>query len=200
MKVTPGFRVSIDAEALERIWHWTNFAKGEFSCLGSVSDELHVHDVQLFEQTCTASSTDMDQVALAKFLCGQLHPERVRAWIHSHGNLNVFWSPQDDHCIEGLENDTVLVSIVVNKRREMKCRVDLWHPVRLTLDDLMVEVRVPRYGLKAECEAAFRDLVTEAPLAQQQRTGPQGQAALLHQHDFADWSAWDDGPGAWRLP
>lgn len=197
MKPKAGFRVSIDAEALERIWHWTDLAKGEFSCLGQVTDDVLVHDVQLFTQTCTSATTEIDQQALAQFLCQHQKPEKVRAWIHSHGNLGVFWSQQDDSCIEGLENDTFLLSIVVNKKREMKCRLDIWQPVRLTLDDLAVEVRVPRYNLKAECETAFRKLVTEVQVAAPLPWSPLGRTLP---RGVDTWPDWDDDLPHWRNP
>ncbi len=68
MKVKQNLRVRIDADAMERIWHWTDLATGEFSCLGTVTDDMLVGGVQLFDQICTAASTELDQDALAKFL------------------------------------------------------------------------------------------------------------------------------------
>lgn len=205
MKLKPGFKVYIDAEALERIWHWTDRARGEFSCLGQTTDDVLVHDVQLFEQVCTSSSTEIDQDALAKFLCTHPAPEKVRAWIHSHGTLDVFWSEQDDACIEGLANETFLLSIVVNKKRQVKCRVDIWQPMRVTLDDLDVQIRVPQYGLKEECDRAFRDLVTEQHVltAPGLRHGQQGGWQPQQRRSAVDqrWVGWDDDESNdWRQP
>jgi len=160
MKIKDGLRVCIDAEALERIWRWTELARGEFSCLGLVDDDLVIRDVQLFDQVCTQASTELDQQALGRFLVEQDEPEKVRAWIHSHGTLSTFWSQQDEQCIEGLENESFLVSIVVNKRHDLKCRVDVFAPVRLTVDEVPVEIRLPRLDLKAESEQQFRKLLT----------------------------------------
>ena len=161
MKIKTGLCVRIDAEALERIWQWTALAKGEFSCLALAEDGLLVHGVQLFDQVCTQASTELDQDALAKFLCRHREPENVRAWIHSHGALSVFWSAQDDACIDGLANESFLISIVVNKRHDIRCRVDFFQPVRLTLDEVPLEVRMPDTSLKAACEEAFLQHVTE---------------------------------------
>lgn len=196
MKTKCGFRPAIDAEALERIWHWTDLASGEFSCLAQVTGDVLVHDVRLFAQTCTQASTTIDEQALVRFLCEHERPEQVRAWIHSHGNLNVFWSQQDDACIEGLHSESFLVSIVVNKRRDLKCRIDLWNPVRLTIDDVSLDVRAPRYNLRGECEATFRRLVTEVrPLP-----SPWLQQGRSQASPFPDWHGWEEGdelPG-WR--
>lgn len=204
MKIKPDFRVAVDAEALERIWQWTALAKGEFSCLAMVENDLLVHGVELFEQVCTQASTEIDQQALARFLVVHPAPERVRAWIHSHGTLNVFWSATDDACIEGLANDTFLVSIVVNKRRELRCRVDFWQPVRLTLDDVPIEVRLPRFDLQAECARQFREHVTEV----QPAMIPPGLPPWLRPHGqpqpgpplartLADWPGIDDDEPLW---
>ena len=194
MKTKTTLRVGINAEAMERIWHWTDLATGEFSCLGTV-EGTHINHVQLFDQMCTAASTELDQQALAKFLVTHPRPEAVRAWIHSHGKLGVFWSEQDEACIDGLANDTCLISIVVNKVRQVKCRVDLWQPVRVTLDDVPVELVMPHFNLRAECEAAFQAHVVEAPLtslALAARALP--RTSWTDQHgwpglddDFVDW-------------
>ena len=75
MKVKQNLRVRIDADAMERIWHWTDLAAGEFSCLGTVTEDMLVGGVQLFDQICTAASTELDQDALAKFLVTHPAPE-----------------------------------------------------------------------------------------------------------------------------
>ena len=163
MKIKQTPRVLIDAEAMERVWQWTALASGEFSCLAMVSGELLVHGVELFDQVCTAASTELDQQALAKFLCRHDKPEAVRAWIHSHGNLGTFWSDQDEECIAGLANESFMVSLVVNKRHDANCRLDLFAPVRLTVDEVDLEVRAPSLDLRSECERLFKLHVKEAP-------------------------------------
>ena len=192
MKVKQNLRVRIDADAMQRIWHWTDLATGEFSCLGLVSDDLIVSGVQLFDQVCTAASTELDQEALANFLVAHPQPERVRAWIHSHGRLGVFWSQQDEQCIEGLANDSCLVSLVVNKKREFKLRVDLWKPFRVTFDDLPLEIRIPDQQLRAECEAAFTQHVVEmapTPLMPVHRLSKQEPVQYPgYDDDFSDWN------------
>ena len=198
MKVKQTLRVRIDAEAMERIWHWTDLAQGEFSCLGLVSDDLMVGGVQLFDQLCTDASTELDQEALAGFLCAHKTPERVRAWVHAHGHFNVFWSPQDEACIEGLANDSCLVSIVVNKKREWKARIDLWRPFRVTFDDLPLEIRMPDMNLRDECEQAFKRHVVEMqpPVLMPGPRKPQ-QPQLAQRSGFG-WPDFDDDYADWR--
>ncbi|MBI5611373.1 MAG: hypothetical protein HY902_21050 [Deltaproteobacteria bacterium] len=202
MKINQSLRVAIDAEAMERIWQWTALATGEFSCLAQVTPELRVHGAELFDQVNTAASTELDQAALAKFLCRHDKPEAVRAWIHSHGDLGVFWSEQDEACIAGLANESFLVSIVVNKRHQAKCRLDVFAPVRLTVDEVELEVRAPSLDLRTECERLFKQHVREAPLRPRLGTllpanQPTPQRLMNVYHG---WPATDDEEdfGHWR--
>ncbi len=201
MKVKQNLRVRIDADAMEKIWHWTDLATGEYSCLGTVTGDLVVGGVQLFDQICTAASTEIDQDALAKFLVTHQQPEHVRAWIHSHGRLGVFWSQQDEACIEGLANDACLISIVVNKKREWKARIDVWQPFRLTFDDLPLEIRLPDQNLRGECERLFNAHVVEmAPLLMPDWRGGvrQHQPPQQGQPYRGGWPDFDDDLADWR--
>ncbi len=66
MKVKQNLRVRIDADAMERIWHWTDLATGEFSCLGTVSDDIIVgHPVEVFHQCPKGIPVGGDQDGLA---------------------------------------------------------------------------------------------------------------------------------------
>ncbi len=201
MKVKQNLRVRIDADSMERINHWTDIAAGEWSCLGSVSDDILVGDVRLMDQVCSAASTELSQEALATFLVTHPQPELVRAWIHSHGRLGVFWSQQDEACIEGLANDTYLVSIVVNKKREWKARIDVWQPFRLTFDDLPLEIRLPDQNLRGECERLFNAHVVEvAPVLMPDWRGGvrQHQPPQQGQPYRGGWPDFDDDLADWR--
>ena len=201
MKVKQNLRVRIDADSMERINHWTDIAAGEWSCLGSVSDDILVGDVRLMDQVCSAASTELSQEALATFLVTHPQPELVRAWIHSHGRLGVFWSQQDEACIEGLANDTYLVSIVVNKKREFKVRIDVWQPFRLTFDDLPLEIRLPDQNLRGECERLFNAHVVEvAPVLMPDWRGGvrQHQPPQQGQPYRGGWPDFDDDLADWR--
>jgi hypothetical protein len=58
-------------QALQKLWLWTDFAKGEVSCLGIVDEVVNdtntsrtsaliVTDFFLVKQECTSDETDMD--------------------------------------------------------------------------------------------------------------------------------------------
>ena len=199
MKLTDhGLRVELDAEAMEAIRQWTLLARGEFSCLGIVTDDLFIESVHLFDQSCTDASTELDPTALAKFLTRCDQPEKVRCWTHSHGGMKTFWSQTDDECIEGLENESFLVSIVVNKAGDLKCRVDLYQPVRLTLDDVPVIVRVRSAALAADCQREFQQKVREMPIMHQLGLAIRDRRALpdrIEERNPFDWGSLDEMEG-----
>jgi len=172
MKLTSDIRrVWMDPAAHEKLWAWTRMAKGEVSMLGLVEEiegQPCISDLFLVKQTCTPASTDMDQGDVAKLmveLAAKDQSDQLRAWVHSHGTLDVFWSTQDDSTIEDLAGDPYLVSVVVNKAGKVKARVDLFKPVRVTVDEVPVEVLIPDMGLESHCENEFKDKVTEEALA-----------------------------------
>ncbi len=162
--------VWIDPMPHEKLWLWTRMAKGEVSMLGLVEDTPDgpaITNLYLMKQTCTGASTDMDQADVARLLfdLGSAGLEgQLRAWVHSHADMAVFWSKTDDDCIEGLGGEPYIVSIVVNRRGDVRARVDVFKPVRFVIDELPVKLRVPDLGLTEECRAEFAAKVNEAPL------------------------------------
>ena len=164
MNIKAHLCVEIEAEAWECIRQWTQFADGEFSCLGTVGDDLYINEVHLLEQECTDTATELDPEAVATLLMGLDRPEHARAWIHSHSDMQCFWSNTDEDCIEGLANESFLISIVVNKAGDYRCRVDLFRPVRLTIDKVPVVVRVRSPRLAAACKREFDQKVREVPV------------------------------------
>jgi len=174
MKLTAQqLKVYIDV-AKEKISNWAALAKGEVSGLGLVSElrddkgvltGFFVEDVFLIKQTSGSASTELDDNAVSAMLV-ELDAKGVdiglaKLWWHSHGDLGVFWSSTDEECAAGLANSRYFVSIVVNKKGDIKCRVDLYEPIRVVIDDVPVETVFPDYGTLEQCTAEFREKVTE---------------------------------------
>lgn len=163
-------QVWISPEVNERLWNWVDMAKGEVSMLGLVEeceDGPCITDVFLVKQTCTAASTDMDQTEVARLmfdLAAAGMESGLRAWIHSHGVMQAFWSTTDDATIEGFGFEPYAVSLVVNKNGDVKARVDLFEPIRCTIDDIPVRIKLPALDLEDDCEQVFRTNVREETL------------------------------------
>ena len=164
-------KVLIDLPLLERIRYYVELARGEVSCLGTVerdSDNLIVTDLFLPKQTCSGASTEMDHADVANLLVELeqrgIEPKTLRLWLHSHADMNTFWSETDAETIRGLCNDSFVVSIVTNKKGAMLARVDVFEPIPFTIDKVPVEPLLPDFGLREQCKAEIEAKVQQAAL------------------------------------
>jgi hypothetical protein len=161
-------KVIITPEAKQRLELYTEFAKDEVSGLGRAyvfDGNIYVDEVYLLKQECSSSDTELDPQALAEFItqlvAAEEAPEEIKLWWHSHANMGVFWSPTDEGTAGKFGNGWML-SLVVNKKGEYKCRLDVYEPVHLTLDNVVMEVGLPhatkefREALKKEVEEKVR--------------------------------------------
>ena len=164
-------KVLINLPVLERIKHYIDLARGEVSCLGTVErdgDNLVVTDLFLPKQVCSGASTEMDPADVAKLLVDLeqqgIDPKTLRLWLHSHADMNTFWSQTDADTIKELINDGFLLSIVTNKKGAMLARVDVFEPIAFTIDKLPVEPLLPDFGLRDQCKAEIEAKVQRAVL------------------------------------
>lgn len=199
--IDAGIKVQVDANAMQKLWLWTDFARGEVSCLGLVDEvvstdtgrttSLVVTDFYLVKQQCSYEETDMDTGDVAR-LIAELESKgvdscKLRCWAHSHGTMGVFWSGQDETCISGLANNEWLLSLVVNKRRDTQMRLDLFHPAHLYLADITWEVKYQLVdGLAEACFSEFKAKVQEVVFFPRKRdTRPAMRQQLLDELDGA---------------
>ncbi len=63
--------------------------------------------------------------------------------------MAVFWSPVDERNISGLCRRDFMLSLVVNKAWDTLVRVDWFSPVRVTLDEIPLQVLLPDYEVSA---------------------------------------------------
>jgi hypothetical protein len=87
-------------------------------------------------------------------------PELVKVWWHSHGNGACFWSGIDSSTIE-LFNNSWMVSIVGNRLGDYKARVDIYEPVRVSVDELPLEVHIPELEPDPGLELAIVDEINK---------------------------------------
>jgi len=171
-----GIMIQVDAVAYQKFMCWVEMACGEVSCLGLVEEirdantgmitALLVSDFFLVKQCCSLDETTMDAASVAELITNLetqgIDSRKLRCWAHSHGSMSVFWSGTDDECINGLANGDYLVSMVVNKKRDSVCRLDVYHPCHLYLSDVVWEVAYPLVdGLAEQCLQEFKAKVIE---------------------------------------
>ncbi len=149
-KRRPKPNVYIFDDVKRRLDTYVKLATGEISGLGIVEvhgNNLLITDIILFEQNSNPSHTALSTADIASFLTQavmQGRPtETLKLWWHSHVNMDVFWSQEDEGTAQGLANGVWFLSIVANKRGEYLCRLDIFDPVPITLDNLKVIVIYP---------------------------------------------------------
>ena len=167
MKKQLDIKIQVDALAWTKFMTWVELAKGEVSAFGIVEqrfNRLIVTDFVLLDQVCTSTETELDPKAIAQLMQDVEDPSMLRCWAHSHADMKVFWSGQDEATIAGLSNDEWMLSLVVNKDHDAMMRLDVYYPAHIHVDDVVWELRydVP-LETKADWKKQFKDKVTEAP-------------------------------------
>ena len=172
MKMTAeDIRLYLLPEVEERMRHYTNLAAGEVSGLGTVEQfdgGFLVTDLFLPRQECSPGGTELDQESVATLLMELDHagkdPGTLKFWWHSHGGLDTFWSRTDEECVNNLANGDYLLSLVTNKRGDVLARLDIFRPVRVTIDQVPVSVRSTGVALLDSCRQEIREKVNNIPI------------------------------------
>lgn len=166
-KKTRAPSILIDPIVLEQYETYVRLSPGEVSGLGEVvttaDGRLLINKLYLFEQEATATDTTISEETISKFLTDSVrlgaNLELLKLWWHSHADMGVFWSGQDDSTIENFKNSWML-SVVANKKGEYLARLDFWEPFRMTLDDCpFFEARFVHPDLQAEWKKEVEEKV-----------------------------------------
>lgn len=185
--------VAIDYENWYKLKMYTKFAKGEISGLGLVEkmgdNIFYITNVYLFKQQCTSTSTRLDQRQVALFISKMMDEgvdtSKLKLWWHTHGDMNVFWSPIDDANIEDFDveekEDNWLLSIVLNKDEDFIARLDLFEPIRHTIDRLDVKIMNPEYK---ELEMELWDEVTEKVTYEQPKKKDNNKQLIVQGNNY----------------
>jgi hypothetical protein len=132
---------------------------GELTLLGTAhcdDEQIWIERLLLPEQSSSASHTEVSAVALAELVVEAVREgidtARLQVWLHSHGQMQVFFSATDERNIQNAfpQADWVL-SLVTNRAGQIKARLSLYKPFRLDVDNVLVKV-----GLPSQLESAIR--------------------------------------------
>jgi hypothetical protein len=146
------YTVKLDLLASEKLKLYVANAEGEISGFAKVeldrfTDSFIVKDVVLLKQESGFANTVLDEKAISEFTSEIIKqggdPSEYRCWWHSHGEMETFWSGTDTATIDSLDLDSDInnwwLSLVTNKKGDFKSRIDVFSPVRYTVEDLEVE-------------------------------------------------------------
>jgi len=146
---------------------FTNTCPDEISGLAAVqvseSIGFAIQQPFILDQPVTGANTNLTEAA-AEFVFKLVQqggsPAPYKFWWHSHDDMNVFWSSEDETTARGFNNQFML-AIVINKLGEFMTRLDMFRPFRLTIYNLPVKIIYPPVDPKvlAFCEKEIKDKV-----------------------------------------
>ncbi len=180
-------KVELTAYAWEKMRHYVDGCKGEVSGLGKIEvgedGELIITDCTIFEQKVSSAHSNIETEALAKFQVEMIQKGedlgKWKLWWHSHATMAVFWSGTDTGTIDTSTEFEYMVSLVTNHNHDIKCRVDMFRPLRMTEDDVQVYIQENENAeLKAQCEAEIKAKVTEPVVTYAKHVGFGGHSHL----------------------
>lgn len=138
----PHPKVCITQLAIQKIKCFVDLCEYEINGFGIVEKEGNdfvIKDVFLVKQVTHDLNmhvkTDKDALndLIYRIVKGGGCASSIKFQWHSHVHMQAYFSPEDVDTIEGYMND-VMISLVMNKRGEYQCRLDLYKPFRLSLN------------------------------------------------------------------
>lgn len=206
-------KLYIPIECRQKLAVYVETAEGEIGGLFTVkvteSDDFIMTDLFLFEQEASSGGCELDAQDQGKFLEDLIAEGRedaivdLKGWWHSHANMGVFWSGTDTSTQEKEYKTDYLVSLVTNKKGEMKAKLNTYYPIPLQCD-LEPEVAWTICVNKAELVEEVKQKVRKP--APKQYSGYQGQfgphyqisgpkyANFMSEEDWVMPRGWQDCP------
>jgi proteasome lid subunit RPN8/RPN11 len=165
----PPARIRIRQLALAKLLLYADRCPAEIGGLGYVvwqGGDLLVSDLFILPQKVSVSDTELDPDALFTLLERVAQANRdvasVRLWWHSHGDMDLLWSATDCATIENLPGD-FWVAILVNRKGQVRCRLDAFRSGRetweLPLEEVPEEEEVDLEALRSGIEQEILDQV-----------------------------------------
>ena len=137
----------ITQKAYNKMFQYVISVDTEVSGLGIVEEiegiGVTITDVYLLDQASGLAFTELNPIAVSRLLIElsrQGKEKNLLLWWHSHANMETFWSSTDIQTIQGLKSGSYFISIVVNKRFDIKARIELYSPIKMSLDNVVVRV------------------------------------------------------------
>ena len=161
----PRPRVFILVSALQKLRAYVKICSVEINGLGVVKrfgSNFLITDVFILSQQASMISVKVDDLALHKFIFEQVRnggdPAEIKLQWHSHVNMEAYCSGEDRRTISGYKSD-FMISLVMNKRDESFCRIDLFKPFRLGFAAPLEVFVPPDSELEDRCEEEIKEKV-----------------------------------------
>lgn len=180
-------KVFLPVREAKKIWAWTLSVPGEINGLGLVErrkNNFWVTEVLILKERVSHGRATIDPLAFNEYVSECEDPSKIRMQWHSHGDISAdFFSQKDISDTIAKWTGEYLISLLVNKRGEYRCRLDIFEPIYLGFEiPLLVTVPVEKEILDF-CREEIKEKV--APLGH----GFIGKARqLFRQKPGAGWN------------
>ena len=158
----------ITKKAYLKMKYYIEGCEDEISGFGKVTktlnedneEEFKITDIEIMKQTVSGVSAIIDEETIAKFLYEKTKRNQstapYRVWWHSHATMNSFFSTTDDSTIDKSTEFPYLISIVSNHKHEIKARIDIFQPIRLTQEINIIIEEDDDETLREKCEKEIK--------------------------------------------
>ena len=165
--------IEFTKEAWEVINTYIALAEGEISGLAvsklnETKDKIIVSNVKIWEQECTAGSTEVVDnnkmlELIEEFIAEGILMRDINVWWHSHAAMGCFFSTTDNETINGWINNKFLTAIVGNKKGEFKGKISIKEPIPCSIEDVSVQAEQASINktLKAKIEKELKEKIIE---------------------------------------
>ena len=127
-------KLMISSQAHEKLRAFVTLVDTEISGMAksiiTPDKDVVITDFIIFDQEVTGATTIISDESQAKFIYeltkANADPSEWNVWWHSHCDMGVFWSGTDDKTIEEHTAQSYLISLVTNKKGDLKARIDVY--------------------------------------------------------------------------
>lgn len=149
-KDNENIKIKISEEAFEKMLYFTKKVNSEIGGLLKLENDM-ITDVILLEQEVSNASVNIEARDIAKFVAdneSMLH--FIKGMWHSHNGMQTFFSSVDENTGNTMASiNGYWISIVVNKKSEMVCKLYLTKPfvfeVNCSLEVIKNEIPHPEW-------------------------------------------------------
>lgn len=144
-EVDINFKVEIPRNVYYKLITYCKLLDDEISGLGYVerknANTFLISEIFLLKQVVSSATCNLDtedQCKLMQDLIKQgKNPSNLKFWWHSHAKMGASWSFQDEKTGKHVACD-YYISLVINHSGEMKCRINIYQPIELEIDNVKV--------------------------------------------------------------
>ncbi len=183
IKHSPTLLFTVDAWC--KLQAFLSLSTQEISGFGRVvpfGNDFLVNEIFLLPQKVSPVETIIDELDVACFISELIEkgedPYFIRLWWHSHVNMGLFWSQTDNENMKAHTKD-YMFGLVGLQNGQVKIRLDINEPVKITLDDIPSQVMYLTEDYIAECQEEIREKVSQKPPPRSNRHSRKNSSAAV---------------------